>query len=77
MFELFGRMFHQPSEGAHYMTGYPKALLDMLQRVGDEDIQMSMSVFPQELLILIAFPELLWPHYSSISVTHGPVRTCR
>lgn len=76
-------MFYQPSEGAHYVTVYPKALLDMLHRLGvtngrgDEDIQMSMSVFPQELLILIAFPQHLFPHYSSISVTHGPVSTSR
>lgn len=57
------------------LDGSPSAMLEMLERE-DSDVCMTMAVFPQELLTLVAFPEHAAPYYSSISVTHGPVWAC-
>ena len=60
---------------ADHPTVLPSATLDVLQAPVD-DILMSMEVYPQELLTLVAWPEHNYPFYSSISVTYGPVSFC-
>lgn len=60
---------------AYHPTVLPSAILDVLQAPVD-DILMSMEVYPQELLTLVAWPEHNYPFYSSISVTYGPVGFC-
>lgn len=48
------------------------AMLELRQQPKSE-VCMTMAVFPQELLTLVAWPEHAAPYYSSICVTYGPV----
>ncbi|CAB1096057.1 unnamed protein product [Ectocarpus sp. CCAP 1310/34] len=66
------QVHNRPKGDVEYLTIYPEALLEVLKEE-DNDVCMTMTVFPQELLTLVAFPEHTAPYFSSISVTHGPV----
>ena len=67
------KVHNRPKGDVEHLTIYPEALLEVLKEE-DNDVCMTMTVFPQELLTLVAFPEHTAPYFSSISVTHGPVR---
>lgn len=66
------RVFLRPGLDADQLTTVPREMLEVLQRSGDS-VSMTMAVFPQELLTLVSWPEHVYPSYSSICVTHGPV----
>lgn len=67
-------MVLQPDEQADHHTVRAKNLLEVLQRPGMmDDVAMTMTVYPQDLLTLVAWPEHLAPVWSSICVTYGPV----
>lgn len=70
------RRVHNRRKGdVEHLTIFPEAMLEVLKSEDSErDVCMTMAVFPQELLTLVAFPEHAAPYYSSISVTFGPVR---
>ena len=71
------RMLHRPLDETdqtdRLMLQRPEALLELQRPEAMGDVYMSMTVFPQELLTLIGWPNHLYPHYSSICVTQGPV----
>lgn len=73
------RRIHNRRKGdVEHLTIFPEAMLEVLKSEdSDRDVCMTMAVFPQELLTLVAFPEHAAPYYSSVSVTFGPVRFCR
>ncbi|CAM9396487.1 unnamed protein product [Scytosiphon promiscuus] len=67
------RMVRNRPEGeVEHLTISSKDMLAVLKDTTN-DICMARTVFPQELLTLVAFPEHAYPYYSSVSVTHGPV----
>lgn len=63
---------NRPEGEVEHLTICPTDLLAVLKDT-DNDIRMTMTVFPQELLTLVAFPEHSEPFYSSVSVAHGSV----
>ncbi|CAM9268644.1 unnamed protein product [Ascophyllum nodosum] len=70
-------MLHRPLDETdqtdRLMLQRPEALLELQRPEAMGDVYMSMTVFPQELLTLIGWPNHLYPNYSSICVTQGPV----
>eukprot|EP00752_Nemacystus_decipiens_P009048 g8079.t1 len=70
------RRIHNRRRGdVEHLTIFPEAMLEVLKSEDSErDVRMTMAVFPQELLTLVAFPEHAAPYYSSVSVTFGPVQ---